>query len=592
MSIDMDVTNYKYNGKQVLEYTNNSPDVLHKVFYHLHFNAFQPDSEMDARLQTIPDPDRRMAVNLGTRENPQYESRISKLTPSEIGFIDVKSLTQNGHQVSYRVEGTILEVTLASPIQPGDKATFDMVFEGQVPVQIRRSGRDSRDGIALSMSQWYPKMAEYDFEGWHIDPYIAREFHGVWGNFDVKITIDKNYILGGTGYLQNGNEIGYGYQDKGVKVKKHKGKTLTWHFIAPQVHDFTWAADPDYIHDTLETESGVTLHFLYQKDEKYRDAWTRVQPKTAELLDFFNKNIGPYPWKQYSVIQGGDGGMEYAMCTLIAGGENFDSLFGTTNHELAHAWFQHLLATNESKHAWMDEGFTSFISDLAENIILEKNEPNPFKGSYSSYLRLVKSGLEQPATTHSDRYKYNSAYSTMAYSKGSVFLSQLGYIIGLDKLMETLQKYYQDFKFKHPTPNDFIRTAEKVSGLQLGWYLNEFMQTTHTIDYTIQSVSAEGTGTKIVLERKGEMPMPIDLYILYNDQTQESIYIPQRLQFGEKENPYPHIPRTVKPSWAWAYPTYEIYIEKPYSSINAIAIDPSELMADVNRENNIYSTQD
>lgn len=180
MSIDMDVTNYKYNGKQVLEYTNNSPDVLHKVFYHLHFNAFQPDSEMDARLQTIPDPDRRMAVNLGTRENPQYESRISKLTPSEIGFIDVKSLTQNGHQVSYRVEGTILEVTLASPIQPGDKATFDMVFEGQVPVQIRRSGRDSRDGIALSMSQWYPKMAEYDFEGWHIDPYIAREFHGVW----------------------------------------------------------------------------------------------------------------------------------------------------------------------------------------------------------------------------------------------------------------------------------------------------------------------------------------------------------------------------------------------------------------------------
>lgn len=144
---------------------------------------------MDARLQTIPDPDRRMAVNLGTRENPQYESRISKLTPSEIGFIDVKSLTQNGHQVSYRVEGTILEVTLASPIQPGDKATFDMVFEGQVPVQIRRSGRDSRDGIALSMSQWYPKMAEYDFEGWHIDPYIAREFHGVWGNFDVKIPL-------------------------------------------------------------------------------------------------------------------------------------------------------------------------------------------------------------------------------------------------------------------------------------------------------------------------------------------------------------------------------------------------------------------
>src|SRR5690606_32212856 len=135
---------------------------------------------------------------------------------------------------------------LDKPILPGDKATFKMKVEGQVPEQVRRAGRDRSEGVALSMSQWYPKMAEYDFEGWHADPYIGREFHGVWGDFDVKIKIDRNYIIGSTGYLQNPNE-----------VKRPKGNKLTWHFVAPEVHDFTWAADPDYIHDTRVAADGT-----------------------------------------------------------------------------------------------------------------------------------------------------------------------------------------------------------------------------------------------------------------------------------------------------------------------------------------------
>ena len=212
MEIDMDVNNYQYQGKQTLVYTNNSPDVLNKVFYHLFFNAFQPGSEMDARLQSIIDPDGRMVDRSGTKENPIVESRISKLKPNEIGYLKVSSLKQNGSPVQYEVAGTVLEVTLNQPIQPSSKVTFDMVFDGQLPVHIRRAGRNSEDGVAMSMAQWYPKLAEYDFEGWHADPYIGREFHGVWGDFDVKLTIDKNYIVGGTGYLQNPNEIGHGYE--------------------------------------------------------------------------------------------------------------------------------------------------------------------------------------------------------------------------------------------------------------------------------------------------------------------------------------------------------------------------------------------
>ncbi|MDY7396427.1 M1 family metallopeptidase [Aureibaculum sp. 2210JD6-5] len=578
MEIDMNVENYQYDGTQKLVYTNNSPDTLDKVFYHLQFNAFQPGSDMDIRLQNIADPDGRMVKNIGTKEAPIYESRIAKLKPDEIGFIKVNSLKQDGKDVKHEVIGTILKVTLNTPILPGAKTVFDMNFKGQVPLQIRRSGRNSEEGVALSMAQWYPKLAEYDFEGWQANQYIAREFHGVWGNFDVKITIDKNYTIGGSGYLQNPDEIGHGYSENEV-IHKKKTKKLTWHFKAPNVHDFTWAADPDYIHDKIKGENDVTLHFLYKNDKEIIENWKKLQPKTAELLSYFNKHIGQYPYKQYSVIQGGDGGMEYAMCTLITGGRNFGSLVGVTAHELAHSWFQFLLATNEIKHEWMDEGFTSYFSSLAMNDILNQNKENPSAGSYRGYLRLAKSGIEEPLTTYADHYTYNYAYSNSAYSKGAVFLAQLGYIIGEENLQKTIKKYYNDFKFKHPTPNDIKRTAEKVSGLQLDWYLNYFAQTTATIDYAIDSVKTN----EVHLKRIGKMPMPIDLKVVYTDGTEENFYIPLRMMLGGKPTT-----ATILNDWSWVAPTYTFSTKK---TIKSVEINPSKLMADVDDTNNSFSLE-
>ena len=584
MDVNVDVEKYQYSGTQKLVYTNNSPDVLSRVYYHLFFNAFQPGSEMDMRLQSVPDPDGRMMAD--------GKSRIASLSPEEMGYLRVNSLTQDNQAVSFVEEGTILVVELNKPIPPGGKTTFEMTFNGQIPLQIRRSGRNSSEGVALSMSQWYPKLAEYDFEGWHADPYIAREFHGVWGDFDVKLTLDKKYVVGGTGYLQNPEEVGHGYETPGSKIKKTKGKTLTWHFKAPMVHDFMWAADPDYLHDTLKVENGPMLHFFYKNDKEIVENWKKLQPKTAEAMQFFNKNIGDYPYEQYSVIQGGDGGMEYAMSTLITGGRNFGSLVGVMVHEMAHSWFQHVLASNESKHEWMDEGFTTFISSLCMDQIMDQKKENPFAGSYQGYYNLVASGKEQPQTTHADRYELNFAYGVAAYSKGAIFLSQLGYIIGQDKLMETLRKYYQDFKFKHPTPNDIKRTAEKVSGMELDWYLTDWTQTTNTIDYGIKAVEADGQKTNVSLERIGLMPMPIDILVLYNDGTQETFYAPLRMMYGEKENPYPNLKRTVLQDWPWANTNYDLILDKELNNVKAIVLDPSQLMADVNEENNVWQAQE
>ncbi|RAJ17852.1 M1 family metallopeptidase [Olleya aquimaris] len=559
MDIDMDVTTYQYKGKQTLVYTNNSPDVLDRVYYHLYFNAFQPGSEMDVRSRTIEDPDRRVG------------DRISKLAPNEIGYIKVNSLKQNGTALNHDTVGTVLEVDLAKPIQPGESVTFTMDFDAQVPKQIRRSGRDNAEGVALSMTQWYPKLAEYDFEGWHAHPYIGREFHGVWGDFDVTLTIDKNYVVGGTGYQQ------------GDAVVKGNKKTL--HFKAPKVHDFTWAADPDYIHDTMQVPNGPLLHFYYKKDlpAENLEHWKNLQPKTVELMQYFSENIGEYPYDQYSVIQGGDGGMEYAMCTLITGKRSFGSLLGVTAHELAHTWFQFLLATNEAKHEWMDEGFTSYISDYAMDYVMKTNKENPAEGGYGGYYYLVKSGKEKPQTTHADRFETNLAYGIAAYNKGSVFLSQLAYVIGEDNLKKTLKQYYTDWAFKHPTPNDFIRVAEKVSGLELDWYLTDWTMTTNTIDYAVTSTEENNNITTVNLERKGLMPMPLDLEVEFTDGTTEQYYIPLQMMRGEK----PVTTETkILNDWAWAYPTYSFSISKPKSMIKSITIDPKQRMADIDKSNN------
>ena len=592
MDVVMDVKNYKYHGNQELIYTNNSQDTLKRVFYHLYYNAFQPGSEMDMRLQNIPDPDSRMVHKINVDGKELKESRISKLKPNEMGYLKISNFKQDGVDAVAKEIGTILEVTLTKPLLPNSKTKFTLDFDGQIPVHIRRAGRNNKEGVELSMAQWYPKMAEFDFEGWHADPYIAREFHGVWGNFDVNITIDKAYTLGGSGYLQNPNEIGHGYQNPGVIIKYPKNtENLTWHFVAPNVHDFTFAADKNYSHNVVETDFGTTLHFLYKNNPKILANWKKAATETVRLMQFYNKTVGKYPYKQYSVIQGGDGGMEYAMCTLILGEGSYEGLIGVIAHEMAHSWFQHVLATNESKHAWMDEGFTSYLEDLGLNEIAEKKVANPHKGSYDGYYYMVKSAKEQPQSTHADRYDFNQTYSISSYSKGAIFLAQLGYIIGKDNLMKTLKKYYEDFKFKHPTPNDFKRTAERISGAHLDWYLTDWTQTTNTIDYGIKEVKENENTTKITLERVGRMPMPIDILVEYTDGSQELFYIPFRMMCFEKPNPNRDTKRTVLGDWTWANPVYDFVISRNKAKIKKISLDPSELMADVKLENNIFEAK-
>ena len=570
MVIDVNVENHTYNGTQKLVFTNNSPETLDRVFYHLYFNAFKPGTDLEQNSRYSTDDSRKMSKN------------ILMLDENDWGDVQIKWMLQDGKPLEFKVEETILDVALERPVKSGESTTLEMEFYVQTPAMIRRSGKKSEDGVAFSMSQWYPKLCQYDDEGWHANPYIGREFYGIWGDFDVTINIDKDYTVAGSGYLQNPELIGHGYAP--LKEGVNHGDKISWRFIAPNVHDFSWAADPMFTHDYIDVDGGPRVHFFYKSDSKYVDLWQEFQPNSVEFLKFFSETIGRYPYDQYSIIMAGDGGMEYAMCTFIdgVGHPTLYSLYSVTSHEIAHTWFQFLMATNESKHSWMDEGFTSYIDDVALNVVLKQGKSLPNAGAYKDYFKWVATGLEEPMTTHADRFKYNTGYGMSAYDKGSIFLSQLQYVIGKENFDNTLKRYFKDWSFKHPKPNDFIRSAEKVSGLELDWYLLDWAQSTMTIDYSINSLYGVDNKTRVVLKRIGQMGMPIDLRVeLLNGEVLD-YNIPMTKMRGSK----PVSSSTILKSWSWAKPYYELWIDIDSKNISKITIDPKNEMADINRNNN------
>ena len=585
MHIDFDVKKHRFNGEQTIIYTNNSPDTLKRVYYHLYFNAFQPKSMMDVRSRTISDPD------------PRVGSRIYDLNSDEIGYQKVQNFTQNGVECHFNTEGTILEVDLNQALLPGQKTRLHMEFKAQVPVQIRRSGRDNAEGISYSMAQWYPKLCEYDYMGWHANPYIGREFHGVWGDFDVTLKIDRKYTVAASGVLQNQEKMGHGYSDRNTKKRAlFASKKLTWRFIAEDVHDFFWAADPDYVHIMGVSDEGTELHYFYDPTSANVENWKQLHKVMNAAQSFMNKRYGAYPYPVYSFVQGGDGGMEYPMGTLITGKRSLGSLVGVSIHEWMHSWYQMVLATNESLYPWMDEGFTSFGSSETMNYLKEQKlipgtaVENPLKNTLQGYARFSQSGYEEALSTHADHYLTNRAYGAGSYVKGSTFLAQLEYIMGAEDFDKALKRYYHEWKFKHPTANDFIRVCEKQCGLELDWYREYMVNTTHTIDYAVDTVySAGNRKTHIDLRKIGNMPFPQDLTVELKDGQKINYSIALRIMRGHKTDAMFEAQNLL--DWPWTHELYSFDIPYDFDHIKSVTLDPLERTSDTDRNNNSWNKE-
>lgn len=557
MDITLDTASHQYRGEMTAKLKNNSPDALDRAFFHLFFNAFQPESMMDVRSRTIADPDSRVG------------SRIVELPEEEWGWIRVESLLVNGQPVEFVHDGTILDVILNAPIRAGKRATFEMTWTAQVPRQIRRSGWMNKEGVEYSMTQWYPKVCEYDHDGWHTEPYIGREYHGIWGDYDVTIHAPKGYEVGGTGVLQ---------QD--LALARSSGN---WNFVADNVIDFAWAADPDYEH-TSAAAGEVMLHFYHQASEDYDANWEALPAYAAKAMAFLNELVGPYPYPQYSIIQGGDGGMEYPMATLITGERSLRSLVGVTVHEMSHSWFQAVLATNESLYEFMDEGMTSYVTSLCMRHLFEEAMTSgvPHRSSYSSYISQALSGNEEPLITHADHYQTNRAYGVAAYSKGEVLLAQLAAVIGSEARDKGLKDYFAKWAFKHPGPLELKQCMEFASGLDLDWYFQYFINTTHTIDYAINSIYEGAEQATIEMERLGTMPMPQNITVTFENGDIQKFHAPLVMMRGSKALDEDEI---LLEDWPWTSPTYSFTILTP-SPIVSVELDADRQTADVNRGNN------
>ena len=566
MEVTLDTASHQYQGVARVTYKNNSPETLDKVFWHLFFNAFQPGSMMDVRSRTIEDPDRRVG------------SRIVELPEEEWGWIHMERVKASGQDADFDEDGTILVVDLPKALRPGKSVTFELAWTAQVPRQIRRSGWMNKEGVEYSMTQWYPRLCEFDHHGWHSNPYIGREFHGIWGDFEVTLDVPAGYVVAATGVKTS---------EKTLEGPQGTPRTQST-FEADDVIDFAWAADPDFMTETVAV-GDVDLNLVHQANPDIDSNWTALAGYAAKAMAFINEDIGPYAYPQYTVAQGGDGGMDYPMITLVTGERSLRSLVGVTVHEMEQSWLQAMVATNESLHEWMDEGFTSWAeSRCMAHLFADPMKPSedPHGWAYASYIRQHLSGNEEPLITHADHYKTNRAYGVGAYSKGEVLVEQLGAIVGPEVRDAAMRRYFKEWSFKHPGPHDFKRVVERESGLELDWYFQDMMHTTNAVDYQVSGVQVQNDSAVIQLARLGDMAMPQDLTLTWDDETTTSVHIPLVMMRGHRALRDGEI---LGDDWPWVDPNYELTLPTAGKRLKSVELNASGIVADVHPENNEIS---
>jgi hypothetical protein len=622
MDVVVNDENFTFTGKARVQFQNNTGDTLRSLFFHAHFNAFQPNS-----------PTHRRAEQVGpNRLRPEI---FANLQPSEYGKLDITRGTVTGVAGSDSVgiyrEWTIIRIDLAKPIIPEERVTFDFEFAGQVPKQIRRSGRMNAEGVRYSMAQWFPKLCQYDQHGWQNNQFVAREFYGVWGKYDVHITLPAKFIVGGSGELQNPREVGHGYEfttdttiypssTQTPSNQASSNPTSTWHFIAYPAHDFAWTADDDYVHSVVKATlpphdkppyDSLTFHVLVKS--KYAKKWATVGDILKRTFRFLGTRYLPYPYKTFTATQAGDGGMEYPQLVMVR--DNYGSFMGTMIHESIHQWFYGLAADNETKHAWMDEGLTDYMTDRIE--FEEFGIKSPLTGLtglggdlYKAlvperplavennlfYLNLSRLGNDEPLSLQHDRFNSEAA-AVLVYRKGSAFMRQLEYSFGQDKVDALLRTYLHRWKFRHPYPADMEKVAEDVFGQRMDEVFDTFLLGTELPDYAVNGLvsTQEASGkwrTSVNLSKAGRAHVPLNITLTDDTGQTTQAYIPSDFpQILVSPFDKTSLPSISLPAWYWAYNTYTAELQTD-RRITSVRLDTTGKLLDPYLPDNYFSNGD
>ena len=556
----LDVATAILHGSETATLHNESPDTLKRVVLRLYQNYFRPEVERNDYVTDITDG-----------------ITIEKLS------INGESIVLNDTK-RYAVNARIATVPLTVPATPGSDVKIEATWHFTVP-NVDTTERGERmgrfDHSLYQIAQWYPQVAMYDdIRGWDTDQYLGyAEFYNQFGSFDVHITVPGGWLVGATGNLENPTEVlsqrtrdrlalamrvdstvhVVSLNERGATATA-SGATLTWHFTAPMVNDFAFAASRDYLYDATHAnipgKSAIPVNVLFlPRDTLYRTNNTAALGRFA--LEQHSKFLFPYEFAQGTIADGPETGMEYPM--IIFSGSSFD----VTVHEFGHEWFPMTVGSNETRYGWMDEGFNEFIDSYA----LSANEKKPARlndGS-ASYLRVAGTEEEAPMMWLTDYAGPRRSIPT--YTKATLAFNALGAIVGDSAVNRAFAAYATAWRFKHPTPWDFFASMNHSLGKNLDWFWYQWFFTTYTFDQSIERVRVSHDSAEVVIRDKGDMVMPVIVRATYSDGSSETIAPPADV-------------------WFKGLRAFALVIPLRGKSLKSVTLDPDHRFQDTNRLNN------
>ncbi len=579
--VSLDAEAHRITGSETITYTNNSPDELRFVWVQLDQNIFRTGS-------------RGALVDAASRRRRPTGEGLT-LTRVEV--------TQNGtsRDAAYTEDGTRMRVDLPEPL-PADGGQLELSIDWTFPILSSGGGRmgrlETEEGWIYELAQWYPRMAVYDdVSGWNTLPYLGTgEFYLEYGSFDVELTVPRDMIVVATGELQNSADVLTDAQrdrieqardsdetvmivaadEVGAQASRPTGDgTLTWRFHADDVRDFAWAASRAFVWDAASWND-VLIMSVYPKEsigptEEGDAGWEMSTQFVRHTVSFYSDTWSRYPYPVAINVGGMVGGMEYPMIVFCHWRARGRGLFGVTDHEIGHTWFPMVVGSDERRHAWMDEGFNTFLNHYSGLAFYDSEPAQRGRIGPESVARFTESALaDQPIMTRPDIQR-PMALGYLAYSKpgyGLVLLREV--VLGPERFDAAFDAYIDRWSYKHPQPADFFRTMEDVSGSNLGWFWRGWFYGTDKLDQAVDSVTVEEGITSIHLSNREGLVMPTTIEIGFTDGSSVRRDFPVEI-------------------WVRS-DSYTLPLEDA-PEVTSVTLDPDQVLPDVDRSNDTWPAE-
>ncbi|NNE47875.1 MAG: M1 family metallopeptidase [Rhodothermales bacterium] len=619
----LDTVDHVVSGSERMTYHNNSPDNLPYLWI-----------QLDQNLRSIEHSRTfKIADALPESMSPMARRFLSyKYNPFDGGYtisrVQVEGAGGRMVDADYHIRGTIMKVKLKSPVESGGSTAIEIDWSFPVPTTMARGAREEvGDGWLYEVAQWFPRANVYDdVNGWQTDQFLGRgEFYLNFGNYDVSITVPFDHIVDATGVLQNPEDVLTSEQRRRLKnayesdepvfivrpeevmTSKSRPATsgmLTWHFKAENVRDFAWVSSKAYVWDAAgfrynADEEPIAIHSLYPREAM--PLWDKVSTRAVlQTMRTYGRMSLKYPYPKATNVHGPVFGMEYPMIAFCGARPSPDgsytdglerALISVTIHEVGHNWFPMIVASDERKWTWMDEGLNSFLQYYGEQDYARFYAGDAWTqtddGSYPSrrgpgerIVDYMRDPDQVPIMTQSDLI--HKDFGENGYAKpatGLVILREQ--IVGPEIFDEAFREYSERWAFKHPQPADFFRSIEEGTGEYLAWFWRGWFYTTHANDQAIMSVTAQPADSlvgsvdygksyyRLQVENKGGLLMPLHIQVTYDDDSEELFELP-----------------------ADAWRANEKTFTKGFFSdrnVVRVELDPKHAFADIDRENNVWS---